>query len=137
MFKVISNWNGSRCPSTTGPPDGSIYFFTCPAHVQNASNGGMNTKEERIRQHGILLNFLDLLASTTSSGSSFLFARGGGWLRIKGTRIRESYAFRLANETVSPGCMINDVVGVQALATLVQSSETGDMVDDHSRLAPP
>lgn len=42
---------------------------------------------------------------------------------MQGTRIRESDAFRLANETVSPGCMINDVVGVRALGTLVQSSE--------------
>ena len=33
--------------------------------------------------------------------------------------------------------MINDVVGVQALATLVQSSEAGDIVDGYSRLAPP
>jgi hypothetical protein len=80
MFKVISNWNGSRCPSTTGPLDGSIYFFTRSTHVQNASNSGMNTKEERIRQRDTLLNFPDLLASITGSSSSFLFARWGGWL---------------------------------------------------------
>jgi len=75
MFKVVSNWNGSRYPSTTDRLDGSIYFFTCPAHVQNASNGGMNTKEERIRQRNAPSNFLDFFASITGSGAAFPFAR--------------------------------------------------------------